>query len=145
MRHITDIIIHGTATPPSMHVDVDVVRRWHMSRGWDDIGYHFLILRSGVIEDGRDLDKDGNIFEEIGAHTYRYNKNSIGIALVGGVNEDRKIDVNYTANQYESLKVFLDTLLHRFPNAELNGHRRYANTECPYFDVRSLYYGNKRY
>ena len=43
-RNITDIIvIHCTQTPPGMDVDVDKVTQWHKERGFDTIGYHYLI------------------------------------------------------------------------------------------------------
>ena len=43
MRKIDKIIVHCTATPEGRHTTVEDVRRWHLDRGWSDIGYHFLI------------------------------------------------------------------------------------------------------
>ena len=45
-REITDtIVIHCTQTPPTMDIDVTKVTEWHKQRGFDTIGYHFLIKR----------------------------------------------------------------------------------------------------
>lgn len=43
---------------------------------WDDIGYNFLIGGDGNVYEGRGFDK-------VGAHTFGYNRKSIGIAFVG--------------------------------------------------------------
>ena len=46
-RETTDtIVIHCTQTPPGMDVDVDKVTQWHKERGFDTIGYHYLITVS---------------------------------------------------------------------------------------------------
>ncbi|KAK9719368.1 N-acetylmuramoyl-L-alanine amidase [Popillia japonica] len=46
------------------------------SRKWDDIGYNFLIGCDGNVYEGRG-------WTAIGAHTYNFNKYSVGIAFVG--------------------------------------------------------------
>ena len=66
MRKINKIIVHCTATQESKDVSLDEVRRWHLNRGWRDIGYHFLIQRDGTVEEGRPI-------EQSGAHTKGHN------------------------------------------------------------------------
>ena len=45
-RQITDtIVIHCTQTPKDMDIDVAKVTEWHTQRGFDTIGYHYLIKR----------------------------------------------------------------------------------------------------
>lgn len=61
MRIIDTIIVHCSATKPSMDIGVEAIRQWHMNKGWSDIGYHYVIRRNGVVELGRDLDKDGDV------------------------------------------------------------------------------------
>lgn len=51
------------------------------SRGWDDIGYNFLVAGDGSAYFGRGWDY-------IGAHTLGYNKYSIGIAFIGTFNNE---------------------------------------------------------
>ena len=86
MREIEKIIIHCS---DSGFGDAKTIDRWHKERGWDEIGYHFVIT-NGHIESGSKYSKisDGNIergrdVEKSGAHCYGHNKDSIGICLIG--------------------------------------------------------------
>ncbi len=72
--------MHCTATKAGRHFDVNDVRRWHLQRGFRDIGYHFLVLLDGTIQQGRPL-------AEAGAHCTGHNANSIGVCYVGGLEE----------------------------------------------------------
>jgi N-acetylmuramoyl-L-alanine amidase len=129
---IKAITIHCSASKPSMKVNAKVIERWHRERGFFKIGYHYVILRDGVVELGRTLD-------EVGAHVKDYNKGNIGICLVGGLNQDTgKPEDNFTPIQYKELKHLLDYLLQRFPRAEIKGHRDWPGVkkDCPCFDVK---------
>ena len=96
MRDIDYIVIHCAATMPSMDVPIERVRKWHLQRGWSDIGYHYYITRDGEIHKGRKL-------STIGAHVRGYNKNSIGICYEGGINESGEPEDNRTPEQKKSL------------------------------------------
>jgi len=72
----TKIIIHCSATKNFMHVPAKTIKKWHMDKGWSDIGYHIVIQPDGEVELGRPL----NV---IGAHTRGFNRDSIGICMVG--------------------------------------------------------------
>jgi N-acetylmuramoyl-L-alanine amidase len=96
MREINYIVIHCAATKPSMDVPIERVRKWHLDRGWSDIGYHYYITRDGKIHKGRDL-------SVIGAHVSGYNKNSIGICYEGGINEKGDPEDNRTDEQKKAL------------------------------------------
>ena len=61
MRPINRIIIHCTATPEGRDVTIGEVRKWHVVRGWRDVGYHYLIRLDGTVETGRPI-------EQVGAH-----------------------------------------------------------------------------
>ncbi|KAG5326153.1 PGPSA protein, partial [Acromyrmex heyeri] len=86
------VIIHHTVTPEcdtrsSCTSRVDNIRSFHMdTNGWDDIGYSFLIGGDGNVYEGCGWTREG-------AHTYGYNKKSVGIAFIG--NFERK-EVNQT-------------------------------------------------
>ena len=43
MRKINKIILHCSATPEGREHNVEDIRRWHLRRGFSDIGYHYLI------------------------------------------------------------------------------------------------------
>ena len=79
-------IVHHTATPNNYTADqaAAIVRGidvFHVrSRGWDDIGYNFLIDRFGRVYEGRYGGMTRNV---IGAHALGFNRGSVGIALIG--------------------------------------------------------------
>ena len=133
MRPVTKIIVHCSATRPDMDIGVDTIRNWHVNQnGWRDIGYHYVIKRNGAIEEGRDL----NV---IGAHTKGYNAASIGICLIGGINERGAPDANFTFNQYAALRTLIRQLREEFPDTKLYGHRDFSDKACPCFDVKELF------
>jgi len=53
--------------------DID---RMHRARGWNGIGYHFVIRRDGRVEAGRSIDKSG-------AHVEGFNRTTIGVCFSG--------------------------------------------------------------
>ena len=139
MRQINEIIVHTFATKKGWMRDkpfadkVAEVKKWHLARGFNDIGYHYLISRKGEIHTGRKLDVAG-------AHTKGHNKNSIGISLEGGYGHTRKepfLDV-YTVEQGKSLLQLMDRLQVEYGPLMISPHNKYANKECPAFDLTAF-------
>ncbi|MFG6359724.1 MAG: N-acetylmuramoyl-L-alanine amidase, partial [Mailhella sp.] len=97
MREINKIIIHCSATKPTQDIGAAEIDMWHKKQGWDEIGYHFVIRRNGETEKGRDI-------EIAGAHCKGQNKNSIGICLAGGIDENGRAENNFTDKQFQSLR-----------------------------------------
>ena len=135
MRKIDTIIIHCSATKPSQNIGAAEIDTWHKKQGWNEIGYHFVIRRSGEIEQGRDLEK-------IGAHCKGHNAHSIGICLVGGIDDNGKPENNFTDAQFISLRKLTAKLQEQFPALQsIHGHNEFANKACPCFDVHTFFYG----
>ena len=134
MREIKKLIIHCSATKPSMDIGAEDIRGWHKGKGWDDIGYHYVIRRNGKVEKGRDI-------SIAGAHAKGHNFNSIGICLVGGIDDNSKADDNYNLKQYNALIQLISFLEITFPIDDVLGHRDLpsVNKSCPCFDVRAWY------
>jgi len=127
------IAVHCSATRPSMNVDASVIRRWHVEQnGWADIGYHYVILRNGVIQAGRHMDV-------IGAHVEGFNSRALGICLAGGINDAGNAEDNFMPVQKEVLLELLRVCKRYAPNAVIRGHRDFpaVKKDCPSFDVRS--------
>ena len=101
-------------------------------------GYNYIIRRNGLLENGRDLDKDGDTEDNAGAHTLGHNANSLGICLIGGMGDNGKPDSNFTLYQLETLSMLCADLDIRYPNIVFKGHRDYSDKECPCFDVNSI-------
>jgi len=134
MRKIKGIIIHCSATKPSMDIDAETIDDWHKKRGWSGIGYHFVIKRDGTLEHGRDIEKTG-------AHCKGHNKNTIGICMVGGVSENNvKIaEDNFTPEQWYTLESLVENLVWKDyveGGAYIKGHNEFASKACPSFDVQ---------
>ncbi len=137
MRIISQLIIHCAYTKPSMDIGADEIRAWHLDRGWSDIGYHYVIRRDGTLENGRDLDKDGDVDEEVGAHALGFNANSIGICLIGGMREEGGSECNYTSVQWKALEDLIRLKRHEYPNVEVLGHNDLTTAKtCPVFNVK---------
>ena len=132
MRKINEIIVHCTATKEGQHFTVDDVRRWHLERKFVDIGYHYLVLLDGTIQEGRPI-------ETIGAHCVGHNAHSIGICYVGGLDKNGKAADTRTPEQKASLLHLLTELKQRYPAAAIHGHRDFAPKACPCFDATQEY------
>ena len=149
MRPIDLIVIHASATPPDMDIGADEIKHLHTApetemvqwgkekvpgKAWSDIGYQAVIRRDGRVEDGRKIEKAG-------AHARGYNEHSIGICLIGGVDEDGKPDFNFTRHQMDCLIRLLDVIRNEFPDSETLGHRDLPGVSkaCPCFNVRAWY------
>jgi len=131
------IAVHCSATKASLDVGEDEIRKWHLDRGWADIGYNIVIRRSGIVEIGRPIDYRG-------AHVEGFNDLAVGVCLIGGLNPEGKPEANYTPEQYESLKHTLRFLRRYAPAAVIRGHRDFpgVSKDCPCFDVRAWLKGS---
>jgi N-acetylmuramoyl-L-alanine amidase len=105
------IIIHCSE---SGYGNAIIIDGWHRARGFDNIGYHFVILNNrpfewmdGTIETGREIEKAG-------AHCKGQNE-AIGICLIG---ESGK----FTPKQYESLKALLKRLHDKYLIEDIYQH-----------------------
>lgn len=124
--------------PPDSAIDrikLQEIQLLHVSRGWGDIGYHFLIGSDGAIYEGRPL-------KYAGTHV-RPNKRNIGINVIGNFQ-----DKDYPSEaQLASLAGLISWLCDRYdidPTAKITllgqtnfaacGHRDWSKTSpslCP--------------
>lgn len=132
-RKITEIIIHCSATAEGKDFTVKDIDRWHRDRGFDCIGYHYVIYRDGTVHEGRDVDRQG-------AHCTGHNANSIGICYIGGCAADGKTAKDTrTDKQKAALWTLLRELITLYPDAQIHGHRDFAKKACPSFDATKEY------
>ncbi len=120
-RTTTDLLVlHCSATRPSQDIDRATIEAWHKAKGWSAIGYHFVIKRDGTLQLGRPL-------EEIGAHVEGFNSHSVGICMVGGLDEAGVGLINdrsgFTAAQWVTAHTLIPMLLKIWPAARIVGHR----------------------
>lgn len=132
-RIIKEIIVHCSATPEGKDFTTLDIKRWHLERGFSDIGYHYVIYRDGSVHNGRDESK-------IGAHCEGHNSYSIGVCYIGGCAKDGKTPKDTrTDAQKKSLLALLRDLKRKYPNASIHSHKDYANKACPSFNATKEY------
>ena len=135
MRKITEIIIHCSATTEGKDFTVEDIDRWHRQRGFNGIGYHFVIDRDCTVAKGRAV-------ERVGSHVKGHNTGTIGVCLVGGFGSAAtdKFEEHYSWQQHKALGVLLVDLRKQFPAiVKVSGHNQYAQKACPGFNVPSWY------
>ncbi len=130
-RNWTHIIVHHTGAEEK---DTEQVRRYHLSLGWRDIGYHYVIERDGRVVPGRSLDLPGAHCKAAGM-----NFKGIGVAVLGNLNNHPPLPL-----QEGALENLVRSLQQRFgiPAANMLGHREVpgAATDCPgrFLDMERL-------
>lgn len=134
MRKINEIILHCSATPEGKDFKAKDIRKWHKDKGWQDIGYHFVVDLDGTIEEGRDIEK-------IGSHCLNHNTNSIGICYIGGCDKEMNAKDTRTQAQKDALLdlVFLLMQHYHLPLSAVKGHYTYAKKCCPCFTNEQFY------
>ena len=125
MGEIDGAVVHCSY---SIIGNANIIKGWHKKRGFDDIGYHYIITRNGATELGRDIKFQG-------AHVKKHNKRKIGICLVG-------MPGKFTPEQYKELKILLKALMkeYGFGVDDITGHYEYDKKKsfCPGFDMNIL-------
>lgn len=127
----TMIILHCSATREGQDVKAADIKRWHKDRGFDDIGYHYVIDLDGTIEKGRDE-------ALVGAHCKGYNATSIGICYVGGCDKNMKPKDTRTPEQRRSMLSLVRKLVNKYkiPVTQIWAHHDFnKHKACPSFDI----------
>jgi hypothetical protein len=137
-REKTDtIVIHCSATPPTMDISVETIREWHVGENhWDDVGYHHIVKRCGTLEPARPEEMQGS-------HNPQTNYRSVAVCLIGGSNANGDWENNFTDAQFVSLKSLILDLIKRYDMPKdfkqikkIIGHYQVDDKkECPSFKV----------
>lgn len=148
--NIDAIVIHCSATREGQDVRAADIRKWHLERGFADIGYNFVIDLDGTVEVGRPTSMDGAHCNTKGTSGQSYNKHSIGVCYVGGLDKNGNPKDTRTPAQKIALQNLVYNLMITYPIAEVIGHRDASPDlngdgkisknewikECPCFDVK---------
>jgi N-acetylmuramoyl-L-alanine amidase len=123
------IVIHHSASPTGSMAIFD---KEHRAKGWDGVGYHFVIGNGTNSGDGQVEVTPRWPIQKWGAHAKtpdnRYNEYGIGICLVGNFDNSRP-----TAKQMQSLDKLVAYLMETYHITPQNvlGHRDTKPTDCP--------------
>lgn len=129
-HRIQRITIHHTAAELTDNTQAPTVMRrhqdWHMSHGWPDLAYHFIVDRNGNVYEGRPIDAVGDTFTE-------YDPTGHFLACFEG-HFDRQAP---SAEQIAAMTALVAWAMWRFavPAARITGHRDWAATSCPGDDI----------
>jgi len=127
-RFVDRVFLHCSDSPNAqlegreLH---DAVFRWHVTeRGWDDIGYHFLIDMQGLVMKARKK-------EDKPAAQRGHNRGTIAIMLHGrdAFTEEQ---FNSLANLCQSMNVAYEGRL------TFHGHCEVSSKLCPNFDYKDV-------
>ena len=139
-RDIRYIAVHCTASPQSW--GVEELNRVFKARGFKRSGYHYVITKDGVVHPMEPEEKISNGVKG-------FNRVTVNVAYVGGIDAMGKGVDNRTPEQKESLLKLLKELKGRYPQAKIQGHRDFSEDkngngiidpwerikECPCFDA----------
>ena len=142
LEDIHTIVIHCSATREGQWVDEHDIDKWHKARGWSAIGYHRVVRLDGSVVQGRPYTKRG-------AHVSGNNTNTIGICMIGGLDEFGTPKNTFNDKQFHSLMAEIVNIRtfcniqhvkgHRDFSPDLNGDGLITPDEwikqCPCFDV----------
>jgi hypothetical protein len=132
------IVIHHSATPTGSMAFFD---KEHKAKGWDGVGYHFVIGNGTDTGDGQIEVTQRWPLQKWGAHAKtvdnRFNEHGIGICLVGNFDVERP-----SAKQIQNLSRLVGHLMqtYRIPAQNVVGHRDTKPTDCPgrYVNLASI-------
>jgi hypothetical protein len=135
MLPVTAITVHHEGMEPftdtSSPDTIERLRRvWngHDGRGFGDIGYHFVIDRSGRIWEGRSLKYQG-------AHVRAHNEGNIGVMCLGNFDEQKVSDAQRAALEHQ-LKVLCAK--YRVKRSKVKTHKEWNPTACPGRDLQRV-------
>jgi len=125
-RRVDRVFIHCSASDNPKHDNVATIRRWHLARGFSDIGYHFFIHKNGKISKGRNIEKTP-------AAQRGNNSGTIAICLHGLQKE------KFTNAQFKAIQaISIDINNAYYKNISFHGHKEVSAKACPVFDYKKV-------
>lgn len=93
MKNVRVVFVHHTSQPNDYDCDevprlLQQLESEHVERGWDDLGYNFVVDHCGTVYEGRAGALDRSVE---GAHTKGFNARSLGIAALGTFDDKSKV------------------------------------------------------
>ena len=125
-RRVNRVFIHCSASDYPEHDNIEVIREWHLARGFDDVGYHFFIQKNGHISKGRHLEKTP-------AAQRGHNVGTIAICMHGFHKE------KFTQAQFKALQQicsYIDKIY--YARISFHGHDEVDSKPCPILNYKAV-------
>ena len=123
LKIVNRVILHHTCFPPD--TPLQMIRAYHIEkRGWDDIGYHWVMLRAAGLwfpQAGRDENM-------MGSHCLGHNQDSIGVAINDNCEINRP-DPDFFEPTIDLLADICSR--HNLPASAIELHCQHSDTACP--------------
>lgn len=140
------LFLHCAATPegrPNTAADIVAVHTLPVEkggRGWSRPGYSDIIELDGKLVNIRDWNQDNALNEwetTFGVHgSILMNVNARHVCYIGGMTKDMKaVKDTRTAEQLDTMRVYIEFALKRNPNLIIAGHNQVQQKGCPSFNV----------
>ena len=154
MNKIDAIVVNCSATCAGQDIGKKEINQMHVARGFQCIGYNYVIRLDCTVEIGRSLTIDGAHCNSKGFSGVSYNKHSIGFCYIGGLYENGNAADTRTPEQKEALRELIAKLIKQYPDIkEVLGHRDTSpdldgdciiepnewTKMCPCFDAKEEY------
>jgi N-acetyl-anhydromuramyl-L-alanine amidase AmpD len=125
-RRVHRTFVHCSASDYPEHDNIETIRKWHLSKGFSEVGYHYFIHKNGQLSEGRSIEKTP-------AAQRGHNIGTIAICLHGLKKE------NFTEAQFGTLRQ-LCLQIDRNYNGDMSfhGHCEVAPKACPVFDYQEV-------
>jgi N-acetyl-anhydromuramyl-L-alanine amidase AmpD len=113
----------------SLDISEQEIDAMHRARGFDEIGYNYVVRFDGTIEKGRPEDHRGAHARQWDERGVSYNASSIAICFAGNCDAARWT----TAQQASGYRLILEIMRrYNVPAERVVGHRECGNdTHCP--------------
>lgn len=123
-RNVFCVFLHCSASDNEKHDNAETMHKWHLERGFNEIGYHFFIRKDGTIQYGRDC-------ERVPAAQEGHNQGSIAICC-HGLEKDKFTDAQ--RHSLRALCIHLNALYKG--GLTFHGHKEVAAKDCPVYPYK---------
>lgn len=130
---VQEIILHCSATREGQFISTNDIDRWHRQRGFNKIGYHYVIYLDGSIHKGREDNENG-------AHCTGHNSKAIGVCYIGGCDKDLKPKDTRTEAQKEATYELINILMTQYhlTLSDVHCHNEYVVKACPSHSIEQF-------
>ncbi len=124
-RPVSRVFLHCSDSDRPEHDNLATLRRWHLDRGFSELGYSYVVTKDGILHQGRNL-------ETVPAAQKGHNTGSIAVCLTGRH--------QFTEAQFRTLKQLCAEIHAQLPLATFHGHKEVdaQGKTCPNFRYQDV-------